>query len=97
MDSTTLDGNAAAGLLAEIFTAEMTVALTTCAGCGSIRPVGDLDAYLDAPGLVLRCRSCETVQVRVVRARSRAWLDFSGVRCLQVDLPTDIDSEPPIV
>ena len=29
-----LDGNAAAGLLAEVFTMEATTAVVTCAGCG---------------------------------------------------------------
>lgn len=91
MDPTTLDGNAAGGLLAEIFTAEMTVALATCAGCGSTNPVGKLHAYLHAPGLVLRCLSCGTVQVRIVCAPGRAWLDFSGLRCLQVDLANGND------
>ena len=87
MDETTLDGNAAAGMLSEIFAAETTVAITSCAGCGSSHPVGELHAYLQAPGLVLRCASCGAVQLRMVRAPGRAWLNFSGVRSLQVELP----------
>lgn len=89
MDDTILDGNAAAGLLGEVFAGDMTVAVTSCAGCGSTHPVGELRAYLQAPGLVLRCGSCGTVQLRMVRTAERAWLDFSGVRWLRVEFPPD--------
>jgi hypothetical protein len=81
-----LDGNAAAGALAEVFAPEMTLARTTCASCDDARPLGELRAYLQAPGLVLRCRSCGDVQVRLVRAEGRAWLDLRGIRVLQLDL-----------
>ena len=36
-----LDGNAAGGLLNEIFPFEMTAAEATCGGCGATRPVGE--------------------------------------------------------
>ena len=84
-----LDGNAAGGALAELFTAEMTAAITTCASCGDRRPVGELAAYLHSPGLVLRCASCDAVQLRLVRSSTRAWLDLRGVRVLQVELTDD--------
>ena len=87
MNDAPLDGNAAAGALAEIFVAEMTVAVTTCAACGDTRALGELRAYLQAPGTVLRCATCGAVQVRLVRAAQRAWLDLSGVRVLQLELP----------
>ncbi len=81
-----LDGNAAAGALADVFAPDMTAAITSCAACGDARPVGELLAYLRAPGLVLRCASCQVVQIRVVRAPGRAWLDLRGIRVLQVAL-----------
>ena len=85
-----LDGNAAAGGLTDVFAPDMTVAITTCAGCGDAHPVGALRAYVQAPGLVLRCASCQAVQIRVVRATGRAWLDFRGIGVLQVELgPAD--------
>ena len=85
-----LDGNAAAGALADVFALDMTVAITTCAGCSDVRPIGELRAYLQAPGLVLCCASCHAVQIRVVQASGRAWLDFRGIRVLQVELrPAD--------
>ncbi|HEX6420219.1 MAG TPA: DUF6510 family protein [Acidimicrobiales bacterium] len=83
-----LDGNAAAGALAELFVTEMTVAVTACATCGDTRPLGELRAYLRAPGVVLRCASCDAVQVRLVRGPDRAWLDLRGVQAVQVELPS---------
>ena len=84
-----LDGNAAAGALADIFISEMTVARATCAKCGDTRPIGELRAYLRAPGIVLRCPTCDTAEVRIVRAEASAWLDLRGVRVLQLDVPAN--------
>jgi hypothetical protein len=81
------DGNAVGGALGDVFVPEMTLAITTCATCGAERCVGELRAYLRTPGVVLRCASCGAVQIRLVRGVERAWLDVSGVRLLQVELP----------
>jgi len=81
-----LDGNAAAGVLSEIFVAEMTVAATTCETCGVVAQVGELRTYLGAPGLVMRCAACGAAQIRVVRGRGRAWIDLRGVQVLEVGL-----------
>ena len=89
MKAAPLDGNVAAGILGEIFTAEMTVAATSCAHCGAVRPLGELDAYNHSPGLVLRCSSCDAVLLRVVRNRSRVWLDLRGMSVLQMELPDE--------
>lgn len=79
-----LDGNAAAGVLGEIFNFETTVSMTTCANCGAVRQVGALHVYMRAPGVVIRCAACGEVQIRIVRASDRYWLDLTGVRCLEV-------------
>jgi hypothetical protein len=81
-----LDGNAAAGALAEVLGRDLTTAVATCAACGDVRPVGALDAYMGGPGVVLRCRTCRAVQLRVVVGSGRAWLDLRGVRSLQLEL-----------
>jgi hypothetical protein len=83
-----LDGNAAAGELADVFVADMTVAMATCATCTDTRPVAELVAYLHAPGIVLRCASCGAVEMRLVRAGPRAWLDLRGVSVVELTLPT---------
>jgi predicted Zn finger-like uncharacterized protein len=78
-----LDGNAIGGLLREIFTMEMTAAIGTCAHCGTQHAVGEVEVYMNAPGVVVRCPSCGEVQMKVVRGRGKYWLDLSGVRCLE--------------
>jgi hypothetical protein len=84
-ESLRLDGNAAAGLLAEIFPFEMTNAQSVCAGCGQIRPVGTLMLYGGEMGAVLRCPSCDGVQMRIVRAPGRYLLDMRGMTLLQIE------------
>jgi hypothetical protein len=81
-----LDGNAAAAILGEVFVAEMTAATTTCATCRTVAQVGQLLAYLSAPGAVLRCGACGAAQIRVVRGPDRLWVDLRGVQVLQVGL-----------
>jgi len=81
-----LDGNAIAGVLAEIFGTEMTVAVSVCGSCGSTGPVAELHVYLRAPGIVVRCPGCESVLLRIVRSERRTWLDLSGLRTLELDL-----------
>ena len=78
-----VDGNAIGGLLREIFTMEMTDAESTCASCGNVSPVGGVMVYLSAPGAVVRCPACDQVQMVIVKARGRYWLNLTGVRCLQ--------------
>lgn len=79
-----LDGNAAAGLLREIFPFEMTVTWTTCAHCGALDQVGALVVYLQAPGVVFRCPACGSVLMRIVRGRARYFVELTGVRCLEI-------------
>ena len=83
VDERKLDGNAIGGLLREIFTMEMTAAVTTCSGCGAVNAVGRVDVYVHAPGTVVRCPSCESVLMRIVRGRGRFWVDMSGIDCLE--------------
>jgi len=80
-----LDGNAAAGLLAEVFRAEMTTAEVTCAGCGMVAAVAELMRYGHEMGAILRCAGCDTAVIRVARTRRRYWLDLRGARMLRLD------------
>lgn len=80
-----LDGNAAAGLLAEIFSSEMTISWATCAHCGAEDQVGRLMVYMHAPGTVFRCPVCGKVVLRIVQGRDKLWMDLGGVRRLVVD------------
>jgi hypothetical protein len=77
-----LDGNAIGGLLHEVFGAEMTSAMSTCAHCGDHRAVAELVVYLQAPGTIVRCRSCENVVMAFVRAHGRTCVDLQGLTAL---------------
>jgi hypothetical protein len=39
--------------------------------------------------MVLRCASCDAVQVRFVRSPERAWLDMRGIHMLEIPLSTE--------
>lgn len=87
MDELRLDGNAAGGILGEVFPFEMTSAVTACAGCGATGPLGASMVYAHGMGTVVRCANCDTPLVRVVRHEKtpiRYWLDLRGVRYLEV-------------
>jgi hypothetical protein len=85
MDALRVDGNAVAGLLQEIFAVEMTTAVGTCDGCGASEAVGAIHVYHGA-GVVLRCPHCDNALVKIVAAGSRVWIDFRGVRTLELDV-----------
>ena len=79
-----LDGNAAGGLLNEIFPFEMTAAEATCGGCGEKRPIGELMLYRHGMGSVLRCARCDTALIRITHVRGCYWLDLSDMSCLRI-------------
>ena len=79
-----LDGNAAGGLLNEIFPFEMTAAEATCGGCGATRPIGELMLYQHGMGTVLRCAGCDTALLRITHIRGCYRLDLSGMTYLRI-------------
>jgi hypothetical protein len=79
-----VDGNAAAGVLSEVFAVEITAAVGQCAGCGRTGPMADTRLFAHAPGLVLRCAGCDDVLLRLVSGEGRRWLDLRGLVYLQL-------------
>ncbi len=79
-----LDGNAAAGILQQIFPYEMTMARITCTGCGATMAMGETAAYMHGMGTVIRCPISDTVLIRVAQIKGRYFLDMRGVRVLQI-------------
>jgi hypothetical protein len=79
-----LDGNAAGGVLRQVFVQEMTAALATCAGCGTAGPVGVLLEYGQGMGTVLRCPKCDAPVLRIARVPGRLCVDLSGVGMLTI-------------
>jgi hypothetical protein len=78
-----LDGNAIAGTLETIFGHDMTVAVATCAGCGARGPLAESAVYLRAPGIVVRCRHCDTVLAVMVERGAVYCVDLRGLSALQ--------------
>jgi len=79
-----LDGNAAGGVLRELFARDITAAIATCSGCGLIGPVGALLEYGHGMGVVLRCPTCNHVMLRVAHTPGWVRLDASGISLLSI-------------
>jgi hypothetical protein len=80
-----LDGNALAGALAAAFGADVTAVPGQCAHCGAVSMVGELRAYVRAPGAVLRCPACEGVVLRVVETAEATFVDARGAAYLKFE------------
>ena len=98
MDETQLrlDGNAAAGILREVFVHEMSTARGACASCGGIAPLGSQHLYMYplSPGAVLRCTTCQDVLVVLVHAGGRYRLGLRGLTWLEVPDAVEAATEP---
>ena len=79
-----LDGNALAGRFMDLFGAEMTTSLTECASCGQDHMMGALLAFTQAPGVVLRCPSCEAVMLKLVETPQGVYLDARGAAFVRI-------------
>jgi hypothetical protein len=77
-----VDGNAIGGLLHEVFGTEMTTAPSVCGSCGAARQVAELTVYMQAPGTVVRCRSCNSLLMVFVRVRNLICVDLQGLAAL---------------
>jgi hypothetical protein len=80
-----LDGNAIGGPLMEIFRMDVTAAVGQCGHCGDSRPVAEAMVYEDAPGIVVRCKSCGDVLLCLVDEPDRIRLDVRGLSYLEID------------
>jgi hypothetical protein len=79
-----VDGNAAGGMLQDVFSAEMTASPTECAHCGRHEQIGELLAFVHAPGLILRCPGCENILMRVVKTDEFTYVDARGAVYLRI-------------
>ena len=79
-----LDGNAAAGILSVVFALEVTGARGHCDACGNVAALGEARAFVEAPGVVMRCRGCEAVLLVLVRGDGRYWLGVNGLTWLEL-------------
>jgi hypothetical protein len=86
-DAKRVDGNAAAGILSELFVPDLTVARAKCAGCGATRVIGVLLVYAHGMGTVMRCPGCDGVVLRIARTPTHVWLDATGATSIAVSAP----------
>jgi ribosomal protein S27E len=86
-DDNVLDGNAAAGVLDEVFRFEATTTVVTCAGCGASGPLGAAVVYLSDMGTVVRCAQCSAVLIRCAELRDRVVVDLRGAATISVAVP----------
>ncbi len=81
-----LDGNAAAGMLREVFVYDLSAARGACASCGAIAQIGGQHLYMHSlsPGAVLRCQACENILMVFVRGGGRYRVGMQGLKWLEV-------------
>jgi hypothetical protein len=84
----TLDGNAIAGVLHEIFGEEMTAVTATCGSCGYTAPVANTMVYPRLPGEVVRCRNCTALLMVITRIRGVNCVDLSGIAAMKSPVDT---------
>ena len=88
MDETQLrmDGNAAAGMLREVFAYDLSAARGACASCGAIGQIGSQHLYMYplSPGAVLRCQVCQGILMVLVNAGGRYRLGMQGLKWLEI-------------
>jgi hypothetical protein len=89
VDALRVDGNAAAGILSEVFVADLTAARAKCAGCGVTRAIGALLVYAHGMGTVVRCPGCDGVMLRLARTPTHVWLDATGATSIVIAARVD--------
>ena len=80
-----LDGNALAGALAAAFGSDLSAVPGQCAHCGTVSVVGQLRAYVRAPGAVLRCPVCDGIVLRLVETDVATYIDVRGAAYLRFE------------
>ncbi len=74
-EALTLDANAVAGLLEEIYGTDMTARMSECGHCGNKAQVGTMRVYdMTGPGIVLRCSVCTGITLMLVPQRDGSYL-----------------------
>lgn len=83
----TVDANAIAGLLLDVFGREVTALAEQCVHCGTISVIGTLRVYMRGPGIVVRCPACAEVVLRVVETPRGRVVDLRGGTHLRAEAP----------
>lgn len=78
-----VDGNAAGGLLLEIFGQDMTAARATCRHCAHEAALADAVAEIDDAGAILLCRGCRHTLLTCLRSQNEQTLTIGGLTRLR--------------
>lgn len=87
-DIVPLDGNAAAGPLGRFFAIDVTILTVTCGTCAGEGLLAELRLYGGDAGVVLRCRKCDAVNIRMLETDRSLNLDLSGASRISIRTPT---------
>ena len=80
---TDLDGNALAGILADLLGGDPTSLRAECAGCGTESMIAETIVTIDDRGGIARCPHCTSVMLDVRGAA----LDVRGIRVIRPGAP----------
>lgn len=83
-DAMTLDGNAAAGALGSLFAFDVTTAIVHCGHCHASGPLAELRLYGSPRAMALRCRRCDTVNIRLLETDRSINLDLGGAALIEI-------------
>lgn len=83
-DSIVLDGNAASGALQSLFAFDATMAIIRCGSCGASGPLAELRFFGSPHAMVLRCRHCDAVNIRLLETTHTINLDLAGTARIDI-------------
>ncbi|MBG6237712.1 ribosomal protein S27E [Mycetocola sp. CAN_C7] len=83
-----VDGNAIAGLLAEVLAVEPTTTVTVCHSCGDEAVLAQSTVVMNVPDTTVRCSACGDVLFVIVTTDTEHTLIVSGLRLLRMPRPT---------
>lgn len=75
-----VDGNAAAGILSEVFAGDVTLLAGGCGGCGASAPLAEALVELDDVCAIVRCRGCTRTLLTVLRTGSETQVVIGTLR-----------------
>ena len=85
-----VDGNAAAGILSEIFAGDVTLLAGECGGCGTVAPLAEAVVELDDVAAIVRCRGCTHTLITVLRSGEGLRVVIGALRELSAEPAADV-------
>ena len=83
-DAMVLDGNAAAGALESLFAFDVTMAIVRCGECSASGPLAEFRFFGSPQAMVLRCRHCDAVNIRLLETDRTINLDLAGTARIEI-------------